>query len=329
MKVLVTGGTGFTGSSLAFYLMERGYEIIVLDNQAGLFYDQLKKRGATIHLGSVNDREIVRKALQGVQGVFHLAASFRKINASKEEYWRVNVEGTRLLCKECLSFGGHPGKFVYCSTQGVHGDIKDPPGNEDSPILPEDYYQLTKYEGEKVVQEFNKKGLKSVIIRPTAIYGPGDPARFLHLFKLASKGRFLMFGNGQAYYHPVYIDNLSELFLKAFESDKINGEIYLGADEHYFTIKELVQKVGQALDIQVRFYHLPFKPLYAAACLCEWVCRPFKISPPIFRRRVDWFRQNRAFRIDKPKRELGYLPQIDIDEGLKRTAKWYRENQMI
>ena len=327
MKLLVTGGTGFTGSRLVEYLIDKGYHISVLDNQKGLFYDHLLKKGASIILGSVTDRETVKKSLEDVQGVFHLAAAFRQINASRKTYWDVNVEGTRILCEESLKKPIR--KFVYCSTQGIHGDIKNPPGNEDSPIVPVDYYQFTKYEGEKVVKEFSEKGLKNVIIRPTAIYGPGDPERFLYLFRFARKGKFYMFGSGKAFYHPVYIDNLCDGFYAAWESDKTHAEVYIIADQEYFTIKELVKKIGQSMGMKVKFIHLPFFPLYAAACLFEFIYKPFKISPPLFRRRVDWFRQNRAFKIDKARRELNYSPRIGIEEGLKRTAKWYKDNNYL
>jgi 2-alkyl-3-oxoalkanoate reductase len=327
LKLLVTGGTGFTGSRLVEYLIDKGHEVKVLDNQKGILYEYLLKKGANIILGSVTDRETVKKSLEGVEGVFHLAASFRQINAPKKTYRDVNVEGTRIICEEAIKKSLK--KFVYCSTQGVHGDIKNPPGDENSPIEPVDYYQYSKHEGEKVVKEFAAKGLKSIIIRPTAIYGPGDPERFLYLFRFANKGKFYMFGNGKAFYHPVYIDNLNDGFYAAFESDKENAEVYLIADEEYFTIKELVKKIGQALDKEVKFIQFPFLPLYIAACICEFICMPFKIAPPLFRRRVDWYRQNRAFKIDKAKRELNYKPGVGIEEGLEQTAKWYKDNNYL
>jgi 2-alkyl-3-oxoalkanoate reductase len=326
MKLLVTGGTGFTGSRLVEQLLAKGHEITILDNQKGLFYPSLAQKTKII-LGSITDREPVRKSLEGVEGVFHLAAAFRKINVPDKVYWDVNVEGTRILCEESLKLPLK--KFVYCSTQGVHGNINNPPGDENSPVLPVDYYQVTKYEGEKVVQSFTEKGLKSVILRPMGIYGPGDPARFLMLFRQVKKGRFPMFGDGNVLYHPVYIDNLNDSFLNAFDSDKIHAETYLIGDEKYLTIKELVKKVGEAMGIDVKIIHLPFLPVYLAACVCEFLCMPFKIPPPIFRRRVDWYRQNRAFKIDKAKRELGYQPKIGIEEGLKRTGQWYKENGFL
>jgi nucleoside-diphosphate-sugar epimerase len=260
--------------------------------------------------------------MEKAEGVFHLAAAFRVINVSKKVYWDTNVEGTRIVCEEALRQGVK--KLVYCSTQGVHGNIQNPPGNEDSPVVPADYYQFTKYEGEKVVKQFVDKGLKSVIIRPTAIYGPGDPERFLFLFKLARMKRFIMFGNGKAFYHPVYIDNLVDGFYAAFESSREKAEPYIIADQEYFTIKELVKKVGDSMGIRVRFLHLPFMPLYILSAIVEGICVPLRMKPPIFRRRIDWFRQNRAFVIDRAKDEIGYTPGVGIEEGLRKTAEWYK-----
>ena len=327
MKILVTGGTGFAGSRLVEFLLKKGHDITCLDNQEGLFFEELAQKGASMVPGSVTDREAVKTAINGAEAVFHLAAAFRVINVPKKVYWDTNVEGTRIICEEALRQKVE--KLVYCSTQGVHGNIQDPPGDEDSPVAPADYYQFSKYEGEKVVTEFADKGLKSVIIRPTAIYGPGDPERFLFLFRLAKKKRFVMFGDGRAYYHPVYIDNLVDGFYAALMSSREKAEPYIIADEEFFTIKELVKKVGQSMDKDVRFLHLPFLPLYMLAAIVEAVCVPLRIKPPLFRRRVDWFRQNRAFVIDRAKKEIGYIPRTGIDEGLKKTAEWYKQESYI
>ena len=327
MKILVTGGTGFAGSRLVEFLLKKGHDITCLDNQEGLFFEELAQKGARMVPGSVTDREAVKTAINGAEAVFHLAAAFRVINVPKKVYWDTNVEGTRIICEEALRQKVE--KLVYCSTQGVHGNIQDPPGDEDSPVAPADYYQFSKYEGEKVVTEFADKGLKSVIIRPTAIYGPGDPERFLFLFRLAKKKRFVMFGDGRAYYHPVYIDNLVDGFYAALMGSREKAEPYIIADEEFFTIKELVKKVGQSMDKDVRFLHLPFLPLYMLAAIVEAVCVPLRIKPPLFRRRVDWFRQNRAFVIDRAKKEIGYIPRTGIDEGLKKTAEWYKQESYI
>lgn len=327
MKVLVTGGTGFTGSHLVRRLLEAGHQVSVIDNQKGLFYEELKAAGAAIAVGSITDKSLIEGLVEGCEVVHHLAAAFRQLNVPERYYWDVNVEGTRQLLDAAHRFGVR--KFVYCSTQGVHGHIKNPPGNEQSPIAPEDYYQLTKYEGEKVVKEYVDKGLDAVTLRPTAIYGPGDPERFLILFRMVKRHSFLMFGDGQTFYHPVYIDNLVDAFVAAAEADGIRGGTYIIADEHYYSLNDLVRHVAEAMGVSVRIRHFPFWPLWTAAFACEMICKPLRLTPPLFRRRVDWFRQVRAFSIDKAKRDLKYSPKVDLPTGLGRTAQWYLEHRYL
>jgi nucleoside-diphosphate-sugar epimerase len=324
MKILVTGGTGFTGTHLTRRLLRDGHDVTVVDNQPGLFAGDLQRLGATIHIGSVADRALMARAAAGCRVVFHLAAAFRKVNLPKSEYQNTNVEGTRVVLEAARQ--NDVEKVVYCSTCGVHGDVRRGRADESAPISPADYYQATKYAGELVVREFVERGLPAVILRPAAIYGPGDPERFLMLFRRVERRRFTMFGDGQVHYHPLYVDNLVDAFLLAAASERRSGEAYLIADERYCTLDELVTAIAGALGVDLTIRHYPFRPLWVAALLCELAFKPLPAEPPLFRRRVDWFRQNRAFDIGRARRELGYRPAIDLEEGLARTARWYREH---
>lgn len=323
MKILVTGGTGFTGKALVRRLLDEGHQVVALDYKEGLKTDELKNWGAEVVIGSVTDKKLVEQCMEGVDVVHHLAAAFRELDVPNSYYHEVNVGGTRNALES--AFRHKINKFIYCSTCGVHGNIDHPPGGEDAPIKPADYYQSTKYEAEPLVNEYFNKGLKTVILRPAAIYGPGDPERFYMIFKRVAKGTFPMFGSGKTFYHPLYIDNLIDALMLAMEGDKGNGQAYLIADEDFLSIEELVRKVGRALDVDVSIKHYPIIPLIIAGNVFEKLCRPFKITPPIFPRRVDWYRQNRAFKIDNARKELGYRPKVGIDEGLKITAEWYKK----
>jgi nucleoside-diphosphate-sugar epimerase len=322
MRILVTGGTGFSGKALVRRLLDQGHQVVALDYKEGLKTRELREWGAEVVLGSVTDAAVVRRSMRGVEVVHHLAAAFREMNVPDSHYWNVNVQGTRNVLEAALAEGVR--KLVYCSTCGVHGNIDRPPGGEEAPIQPADYYQRTKYEAEPVVQEFHRRGLPSVILRPAAIYGPGDPERFLMIYRRVARGSFPMFGDGKTLYHPLYIDNLVDAFVLAMADGAGDGEAYLIADEEYLGIEELVRRVGRSLGVEVKVPHYPVWPVVAAGHVVEKACRPFGITPPIFPRRVDWYRQNRAFRIDKAKRDLGYAPRVGIDEGLRRTADWYR-----
>lgn len=327
MKVLVTGGTGFTGKALVRRLIEMGHQVVALDYKEGLKTREIREWGAEVVLGSVTDMDVVRRAVDGAEVVHHVAAAFREMDVPERHYYEVNVEGTRNVLQAALDAGVR--KVVCCSTCGVHGNVDHPPAGEDAPIQPADYYQRTKWEAEPIAREFFERGLRTTILRPAAIYGPGDPERFYLIFKRVASGTFPMFGNGRTLYHPLYIDNLVDAFILAMEDGKGDGEAYLIADEQYLEIEDLVRRVGKALGIDVKVPHYPVWPVVVAGHIVEKACKPFGINPPIFPRRVDWYRQNRAFRIDKARRDLGYQPGVGIDEGLRRTAEWYRREGLL
>lgn len=325
-RYCVTGGTGFTGAALVLRLLDAGHEVVSLDKQPGIASAQLEARGARLVTGSITDPALVAESVNGAEVVMHLAAAFRELDVPDSVYYEVNVTGTRHVMDAAVQAGAR--KVVYCSTQGVHGHIENPPGDESSPIAPADYYQQTKYEGEEVCHEYDGR-IEYTILRPTAIYGPGDPERFAMIFRRAKKGLFPMFGRGKTFYHPVYIDNLVDAFVLAAQPGIGAGKAYIIGDEEYFSIEELVRRVAAAIDVEVKVPHFPILPLMIAGHVCEAVCKPFGIAPPIFPRRVDWFRQVRAFRIDKAKTDLGYDPRVGIDEGLRRTGEWYEAQGII
>jgi nucleoside-diphosphate-sugar epimerase len=327
MKVLVTGGTGFTGKALVRRLLDEGHAVVALDYKEGHKTHELRDWGAEVVIGSVTDPATVERCMRGVEIVQHVAAAFREMNVRDEHYRMVNVEGTRIVLDAAYRAGVR--KFIYTSTCGVHGNVDHPPADETSPIQPADYYQQTKYEGEPIVLEYVAKGLKAMTLRPTAIYGPGDTGRFYMIFRQIERGWFPMFGDGKTFYHPVYIENFVDGLLLAMQGDKGVGETYLIADEHYVTIEDLVLRAAAAMGTPVRIRHLPVWPMVWTGHVVEAICKPLGIAPPIYPRRVDWYRQVRAFRTDKARRELGYVPRVGLDEGLRRAVEWYRAEGML
>lgn len=328
MKVLVTGGAGFTGSHVTRRYLDRGHDVRVLDTQMGAFYEEITGGRAELVTGSVASRDDVRKAVRGCELVMHVAASFRDVNASKAVYHTVNVEGTRILAEESRDAGVR--RIVYCSTEGVHGDVRQPPGSEESPIAPEDFYQQSKWEGELAIREVAAGGgLEISILRPTAIYGPGDPERFLMLFRMVRRGHFFVVGDGTACYHPLYVDNLCDAFELAGEHAQAVGETFLVADARYYSWNDLIPMVAAALGTGVKIHYLPLGPVWAISAVVEGVCRPLGIAPPLFRRRAEMFSHMRAFEITKARRVLGYEPKIELEEGLRRTCEWYRRHGFL
>jgi nucleoside-diphosphate-sugar epimerase len=255
MKILVTGGTGFTGKALVRRLLDEGHTVTALDYKEGLKTQELREWGAEVIIGSVTDKEVVEKAVKGIEIVQHMAAAFREMDVPESYYDEVNVGGTKTMLEAAKNAGVK--RFIYTSPCGVHGNVDNPPGDENSPIQPADYYQHTKYLAEPIVMEYNCPEMPCVILRPAAIYGPGDPERFFMIFKRVASGKFPMFGSGKTLYHPLYIDNLVDALMLAMQDGKGDGEAYLIADEEYVEIEDLVKRTAKSLGVDLNISHFP------------------------------------------------------------------------
>ena len=326
MKILVTGGTGFTGRHLCKRLTAVGLAVRALVRDLKRAHD-LPQWGVEPVLGDMRDRNSLVKATLGVDLIYNIAASYREKNTTRKELWETNVHGTKNLLDAAISAGVK--RFVHCSTVGVHGHIVSPPGDENSPYAPGDSYQQSKVEGERIVNQYLKEGkIATVIFRPCGIYGPGD-LRFLKLFKAIKRGLFQAIGSGEVYYHMIYIDDLIEGILLCGTKKEAIGNVYILGGETYVTINQLVRIIAELLDVNGPRFHIPFTLAYLAGVLCEFVCKPLGINPPLYRRRVDFFRKNRAFDISKAKLELGFQPKTDLKTGIRKTADWYFKEGLL
>jgi len=322
-NAFVTGASGFTGSYLCKALVEKNYNVkaLVRKNSSR---ENLEKLNIQFIEGDLADPDSIKGKIKDTDIVFHIAALYRQEGVSKDMFTKVNLEGTRLMLDEAVTSGVK--RFVHCSTVGVQGQISNPPANEDAPYKPGDHYQLSKLEGEKLaLSYFNQGKINGVVVRPVGIYGPGD-TRFLKLFKYIYKGNFKMIGNGNVLYHLTFVEDLVQGIILAGEIPTAQGKIYTIGGNEYLPLTDLVNLVAQILDKPISRIHIPLWPVYAASFLCEMICRPLGIEPPLYRRRLDFFTKDRAFDISKARKELGYNPKVPLKEGLARTAKWYKEN---
>lgn len=325
-KVFVTGGTGFTGSYLCKALTDKKYMVSALARK-GSNTSNLEKMGVEIIEGDLSDPDSIKGKIKNIDIVFHIAALYRQEGVSKDLFNKVNAQSTKWLIEESIKNGVK--RFIHCSTVGVQGEIKDPPATEEAPYNPGDHYQESKLEGEKIALDyFNKKKINGVVVRPVGIYGPGD-TRFLKLFKHIYRGNFKMIGKGKALYHLTFVEDLVEGIILAGEKDKISGEIFTLGGNEFLPLNELVALIGKILNKKVSKLKIPLLPVYIASFLCEMVCRPLGIEPPLFRRRLDFFTKDRAFDITKAKKELGYSPEVSLEEGLNRTAEWYKNEGLL
>ena len=331
MRVLITGGTGFLGSSLALRLKGRGDDVIVIAKEAtpreAANAKELRAAGVDVRLGEFGDEALVADALRGVNLVYHIAAAMREANVPDAHFHEVNVEQTKRLLAR--SKDGGVQRFVYCSTGGVVGTDRGVTTDEDTDFRPKDIYQITKGIAEKAVLAFGQEhGYPVAAIRPPGVYGARD-GRLVKLFRMAQKGRFLMFGDGKGKHHNVYIDDLLDAFELAAAKPEAVGRVFNASGPESVPLTRFLEEIARAVGAPVRFVRLPWGPVSAAAVLCETACRPFGIQPPLYPRRLDFYRHDEDFSNRRAREVLGWTPKHSLPEGLAKTAAGYRAQGLI
>lgn len=321
-RVLVTGAGGYTGLALARALAARGHPVRGLVRNPA-HAGSLAAGGVEALTGDIRDVPLVRRAVEGVDLVYHLAAVFRRAGVPASEYRAVHVDATRQLVEAAADSGVR--RIVHCSTVGVHGDVRgDGPATEDAPFHPMDIYQQTKLEGEWMARETARRtGVPLTVVRPGPIYGPGD-RRLFKLIGGVARRRFKILGDGRPRFQMVYVDDLIEGFRLAGEHPDAAGRIYIITGREAPTLRELVDEIAEIAEVPAPRLRLPVWPFWLLGAACEAVCVPLRIEPPIFRRRVKFFTSNRWFDTSRARQELGYVPKVPLREGLARTIESYR-----
>ncbi len=320
MRVALTGGTGYTGGRLLARLVARGDRVSALARSGA---SRPRVDGVEWVEGDLADAGALARLVEGADAVLHVAAVYRTAGHPDAYYRDVNVGGTERLL-EAAARGGVR-RLVHTSTVGVHGHVEHPPADESAPMAPGDIYQETKAEGERLALELGRKrGIEVAVIRPGAIYGPGE-RRLLKLFRAIARGRYAIVGDGRAFYHPVFIDDLLDGYLLLLERPEAAGEAFIVAGPRYVSQRELAGLIARHTGGRVLPFRIPAWPLQALGTLVEAVCVPLGIEPPLHRRRVDFWVKSRAFSIEKARRLLGYAPKVDLDAGIGVTAASYRE----
>jgi nucleoside-diphosphate-sugar epimerase len=331
MNVFITGGTGLIGTHLALCYSALGHRVAVVSKEATEAERQnardLQSAGVSVAQGTITDITLMRECLENAGLVFHVAAAMREANLPDRAFWEVNVDATRQLLEGARQAGVK--RFVYCSSIGVLGKRPPKPANEESPCRPEDIYQVTKKAAEEACLEFHRQtGFPVTVLRPADVYGPRD-RRLLKLFRAIKKGRFVRIGSGQNEHHMVHVDDLTEAFRLAVEAETAVGEMFIIAGERPVQVGRLIDLIAEATGGRAPAWGIPLGPVQAAAVVVEAVCRPLGVQPPLYPRRVDFFRSDYAFDIAKAGRLLGYQPRVSLEPGLRETAAWYEKNGLL
>ncbi len=214
MKVLVTGGGGFVGGALVRRLLKEGFEVSVFSRK---LYPEHQQMGIQVFRGNVTHEDEVEKACRGMEAVFHVAAKVG-LWGLYADFFAVNVKGTQNVIRACLA--NRVGKLIFTSSASVVFDGRDLEGVDESMPYPEkplSPYTATKAEAEWLVLRANSETLKTIVLRPHLIVGPGDTQLIPRIIERARKGRLFLPGKRNCTMDYVSIDNLIKAQLLALK----------------------------------------------------------------------------------------------------------------
>lgn len=334
MKVLLTGGTGFIGKRLLAKLVEKGYEVKVLVRSKES-EQKISHFPVQIVQGDITEPDSLFQAVQGVDIIYHLAAyAHPSLIQPYSLYEKINVQGTKnILEAACQS---KVKKVLIMSSIAATGPSSDgSPLHEKSNRKPITNYGKSKAAIEDMaLSYFQEKNLPVVIIRPPFVYGIGDKD-WVGFFIMIKTGGVPLLGLPFAGDHKnlldfCYVDNLVQGLVQAAESEKTSGEIYFLSDNHPYTIQEIILAVAQALGIP---YPKKFWPKWFAfflAGILQTLGKVFHFEPPLAIKDVKWMTSNYWIcTSSKARKDFGYKPEIELQEGIKRTIDWAIANNIM
>lgn len=333
-KVLVTGGTGFLGSHVAKRLILMGYEVYAIgrNKEKGKL---LEENGINfLNIDFIQEEEMV-ESCKGMDFIVH-AGALSSPWGRYVDFYNSNVVGTMNVMKGAKKHGVK--RVVHVSTPSIYFRFNDDRGfegkgvKEDHPLPTEmvNDYAKTKWLAEQEVDKAFSEGLPVITIRPRAIFGEGDNALMPKLIAVNDKIGVPIFQGGKNIIDVTYVENVVHAIVLCLFTNKFNlGKKYNITNGEPIEFHELLKLSFHELNKPLRKFHVSYKLLFQIAGWMEWIHRrilQYK-EPSLTRYSVSVLAKSQTLNIDNAIFDLGYEPQVSIKEGIKRYAKWYKEQE--
>lgn len=317
MKILIIGSSGFIGNHLSARLSHYGHQVVGLDNRAPEKKDAL----TGFILGDILNPDDTKKACGGVDAIVHLAAKHHDFGISKDEFFKVNVQGMENILK-CAAESGIK-KFIFYSTVAVYGEIKTP-GSENTAPMPVSDYGKSKLAAEEILRKWVSRDheRQAAIIRPVVVFGPGNFANMYNLIDKIYKKRFIFAGKGKNVKSVAYVENLAEATIFLLERLKPGIETYNYSDYPQMNTEQIVRHISDYLSCRIPRFRIPLRTAMAAAGIFDILGKITGYNFPITANRIKKFNTSTVYLSDKI-RKAGFCPPVELSEGFRRMAKWY------
>lgn len=329
MRVLVTGAGGFLGYGIAARLVEQGHQVHGFSRNE---HRDLAALGVTQHRGDLADAQAVSHATEGSDVVFHVAAR-PGAWGSYRSYHDANVRGTTHVLEACRQHGVRD--LVYTSTPSVVSRGSDLEGVDESLALSTSfkaYYPATKAIAERLVREANGDALRTVALRPHLVWGPRDPNLLPRLVTRARAGRLRRIGE-EKLIDTTYIDDAVEAHLLAGsklrspECADVAGKVYFISSGTPIGTWTMIDRMLACAGMPPIERRISPRVAYAAGCAFELIYGALRIEsePPTTRWVVEELSTAHWYDISAARRDLGFSPQVSLDEGMTRMAQWWQQ----
>lgn len=311
-KIAIIGGSGFIGTKLVSLLLAQGYQVSILDIQKSQTYPDLWVAC------DIRQKKDLQKNLQHIDIVYNLAAEHKDNVEPVSKYYETNVEAAQTLCDVLDEVKIK--KLIFTSTVAVYGFPTDEP-DEDRPFSPFNDYGKSKAQAEAVYEKWVNSGKTKdkslVIVRPTAVFGPGNRGNVFNLIRQVASGKFLMLGNGKNKKSLSYIDNVAS-FLEFTLSFDGGTHIFNYIDKPDYSMKEFVNKIRWILGKPSVRIQVPYPIAILGGAFFDSLAKILKKEFPISKIRVQKFCTQTVFKAEKVK-QSGFVAPVTLAQGLEKT----------
>ncbi len=328
-QALVTGGGGFLARYVVERLLQRG---VAVRSLARGDYPELTELGVECVCGDLRKPDDVTAACKGCDVVFHVAA-IAGMWGDYQLFHDVNVMGTDHVIAACRDQGVR--KLVYTSSPSVVFSMGDLKGVDESHPYPDKFhspYAKSKSIAERNVLAANDESLATCALRPHLIWGPRDTHILKLLIDRATAGKLAMIGAGDNVVDLTYVENAADAHLQAADAldvgSSVAGNAYFISDGAPVNLWIWIEDFLERMDLPPIRKSVSATLAMRLAFLLEGIhkCLPFLGEPRLTRFTVSNFSTSHYFDIGAARRDFDYAPNIDNEEGLKRTIAWFKEN---
>jgi nucleoside-diphosphate-sugar epimerase len=322
LKVLVTGATGFVGSHVAERLAYGGHELRLLLRRTssleyleGLEYERVE--------GEMRDVESLRRAVQGVDAVMHIAGATS--TSSTEEYEAINARGTADLVQIARESG--TSRFVYASSLSAQGPSPDGHVQPPEPALPDGPYGKTKLAGEYAVRA-ERMRMNVSVLRLPIVYGPRDRG-LLPFYVMAKYGVIPLYGAGENQVSWVHVYDAADALVVAMEKSEKSGAIFSPCDGPPHTWRELATAVGDAFGKNLWLPEVAPTMFRLGGAAGDAIAKFTGRQLPLTSEKAA--RMNARYWIcdNSTIEQIGWRPQVEYRQGVRHTLEWYREHKWL